>query len=94
MFLNKMMCDMETYFSNDKMRRGWDQVYRNHSIIDKFDEDRLKYAPIFEKMLIDKTFDPKLLDLDLRQSRGVGAVLGMGIGDALGSCTEFHHFNK
>lgn len=45
-------------------------------------------------MLINKIFDPALLGLDTRQSRGVGAVLGMGIGDALGSCTEFHHFNK
>lgn len=45
-------------------------------------------------MLDTHNFDPSKLDLDYRQSRGVAAVLGMGIGDALGSCTEFHHFNK
>jgi ADP-ribosyl-[dinitrogen reductase] hydrolase len=41
-----------------------------------------------------KDFNPNKLELDLRQSRGIGAVMGMGIGDALGSCTEFQHFQK
>lgn len=45
-------------------------------------------------MLDRKDFNPEKLGLGLRESRGVAAVLGMGIGDALGSCTEFHHFNK
>lgn len=40
------------------------------------------------------TFAPEKLLLTLKESRGIGAVMGMGIGDALGSCTQFQHFKK
>ena len=88
------MCDMETYFSNPAMRHNMNQCYRVHSIIPADDEDRLRFAAIFQEMRESKDFSPSKLGLSLRESRGVAAVLGMGIGDALGSCTEFHHFRK
>jgi hypothetical protein len=63
------------------------QCYKFHSIIPKDDEDRIKFKEIFQQMEENNDFNPNQLGLDLRQSRGIGAVLGMGIGDALGSCT-------
>jgi hypothetical protein len=89
-----MMCDMETYFSKPAMRHNMNQCYRVHSIVPQDDEDRLRFAAIFQEMQDSKDFSPSQLGLSLRESRGAGAVLGMGIGDALGSCTEFQHFRK
>jgi ADP-ribosylglycohydrolase len=85
---------MELYFSNAKLKHNLNQAYRLHSIIPKEDDDRVRFSAIFQEMENSKEFSPGKLALDLRQSRGVAAVLGMGIGDALGSCTEFHHFEK
>jgi hypothetical protein len=34
-----------------------------------------------------ENYAPEQLLLTLKESRGIGAVMGMGIGDALGSCT-------
>jgi ADP-ribosylglycohydrolase len=42
----------------------------------------------------ENTFKANSLDLGAKESRGVGAVMGMAIADALGACTEFKPWNK
>ena len=40
-------------------------------------------------------FEVKELNIkDIRESRGIGAILGMAIGDAIGASTEFLPFQK
>lgn len=71
-----------------------DQDYNLHSVIESNDEDRHKFEAFFLEMRNNKEYSPEKLGLTLRESRGIAAVMGMSIGDALGACTEFDHFNK
>lgn len=42
------MCEMQLYFNQPNLRRGLNQFYNHHSVIGKYDEDRVKYSKIFE----------------------------------------------
>ena len=88
------MCSEKLYFDEKLSKKLQDGEFNTHSLIPQTDPDRLKFSSVFEKMKSDQVFNAKLLNLGLKQSRGVAAVMGMAIADALGASTEFESFNK
>lgn len=84
----RILCDMDYYFSKQLHRHLHGDFYNKYLVLpDKNDEDRVKFSAIFKKMEEDKNFSPTVLNLSLRESRGIGAVMGMAVCDALGSST-------
>ena len=58
-----------------------------HSIIGSNDPDRKKYTPLLHKWVKDRKINEEELDLSPAERRGVGSMMGLSIGDALGAST-------
>jgi hypothetical protein len=93
--------DIEDYFENKRKRTLSESDYNTFSIIDKNDKDRLHFVPIFQKMFEEykksnykNPMNKSVLKLDAKKERAIACLLGLAIGDALGSCTEFTAFEK
>lgn len=92
--LNMLLCDLELYFTSGSKAKLKESTYNKHSIISGNDPDRGHYASIFKQMRDKNTYEAKTLGFDSALSRGVGAVMGMAIADALGASTEFIAWEK
>ena len=90
----RIMCDMDFYFKHQIYAKVRHDFHNAYSVIPEDHPDRLRYRDIFTSMLQDNKYDPASLGLTLTESRGVAAVLGMAVADALGASTEFEKFRK
>jgi hypothetical protein len=81
---------MHYYFSKGLYKNLRSDVFSEYvSLPARDDPDRLKFAAIFQQMSHQADYSPAPLQLSLRESRGIAAVMGMAICDALGASTEF-----
>lgn len=93
-FKDKILCDMDFYFSKQIHHTVSSGFFCVHSIISKEDEDRLRFSQFFKEMQEKGPIDVKQLGFESKKSRGIAAIMGMAIGDALGASTEFENFKK
>ena len=68
-----IMCDMNLYFQEELGSILPKDFLNVHSIISETDQDRLHFEKIFKT----NNFEVKELNIkDIRESRGIGAILG------------------
>ena len=86
--------NINAYYNNNLAKRIGPAFFNTFSIISPIDVDRDRFHHLLRSMFLQEKPDPLVLGLQIKESRAIASLLGLGICDALGASTEFIPFEK